>query len=771
MLSQEDIDEQLELLRIYRWSLQHYLKQQAMFGPAYVPLHIAFSIDDARDNIGRIKTKLRNWGQTIEDLAGDEAPVAQPAVAQSGPTSEPSSAPYASGRTLPLDSGGRVLELPDYAHYYPPIQVQKLIKDILAQPGYHLVEAVVGMGKTALVGYLWRTQVPVRPVVLQLFSSNYRHVSIEKALTSLQQQYLDILTPGPEKHYRGENIAETLNNLLRLAGEQGKRLLVLIDGVDESDIGERNLWLPQLLPDINVVDRFSMATIVVTTRPDTKRNLLEFLPPFHPLHDAPRHILAPFTFGDINSFLNEELKLADDGTITQRVFDLTGGYPFAVHELGESAVSAGGDPAALAEEPETPTMDRVWERNLRALEQSSSDDSQLLKRLIALGSAAKSGLRLEDIVSLLAAEPSAISALLGKTSRYFPKLGDDYVLLNEHFRMHVSNDEAYRADVSAARQLLRDWILSYAKEQDTARIPFYVLRNASEYLADTPDLRQLFIRRDWFEELQQRTHSRTACRDAVLRAWTAADLAMLEATEEASINTQAVNVIACALMQASFTASLLPELILKAVEFKFWNKEEAADYASFCGEADREAVLAGLRDLRSRAYIPEKSKAAEAERELKPIRNLKGAARARGFRAWLRKWEQLGTDETQRLDTQNLVRQIATTLGEPAEPAEDAGHDFQELFERLQKYIPPPTGEISDEYFDLLTSLQGAWQQMQARSVAQNHLPLILRPIARTSRASLLGALDVLAPALVALFPNAVAEIRDAIDSIVSEYL
>jgi hypothetical protein len=72
MPSTEDMEQQRQLLQAYRRTLGELLRQQAMFGAAYVPPAIATGIHEARNEIARIKSVLRGWGNTIEDLPNDK---------------------------------------------------------------------------------------------------------------------------------------------------------------------------------------------------------------------------------------------------------------------------------------------------------------------------------------------------------------------------------------------------------------------------------------------------------------------------------------------------------------------------------------------------------------------------------------------------------------------------------------------------------------------------------------------------------------------------
>jgi general L-amino acid transport system substrate-binding protein len=71
MPSQEDIEDQQELLKRYRRTLAHYLRQQADHGDAHIPPSISNGIRDARGNIRLIKNTLRSWKVAVEDHPGD----------------------------------------------------------------------------------------------------------------------------------------------------------------------------------------------------------------------------------------------------------------------------------------------------------------------------------------------------------------------------------------------------------------------------------------------------------------------------------------------------------------------------------------------------------------------------------------------------------------------------------------------------------------------------------------------------------------------------
>src|SRR5690348_9271929 len=72
MPSEEEILQQQQLLVAHRNRLAGRLRQQAKVGEAHVTPDIFQDILDARADIRRIKSILRNWDVVVEDLPNDE---------------------------------------------------------------------------------------------------------------------------------------------------------------------------------------------------------------------------------------------------------------------------------------------------------------------------------------------------------------------------------------------------------------------------------------------------------------------------------------------------------------------------------------------------------------------------------------------------------------------------------------------------------------------------------------------------------------------------
>lgn len=109
MPEQADIEDQQSLLRTYRRTLSIYLRQRVELGGGYAPPGLINGIDDARENIARLKTILRQWGAPVEDLPNDDEPA--PAALPAAPPVRPA-APTALARELlsELDVAGAAFQ-------------------------------------------------------------------------------------------------------------------------------------------------------------------------------------------------------------------------------------------------------------------------------------------------------------------------------------------------------------------------------------------------------------------------------------------------------------------------------------------------------------------------------------------------------------------------------------------------------------------------------------------------------------------------------------
>lgn len=100
MPSPDDIKHQQELLAINRRNLDHYIKQRDVHGSGYIPPIIMNGIEEARNNIKRIKGILRGWGAPVEDKP-DDSEQANATVSPSAGTSAQAANPAATAGAQP----------------------------------------------------------------------------------------------------------------------------------------------------------------------------------------------------------------------------------------------------------------------------------------------------------------------------------------------------------------------------------------------------------------------------------------------------------------------------------------------------------------------------------------------------------------------------------------------------------------------------------------------------------------------------------------------
>ena len=80
MPTQEDINQQLQLLQTHRYTLFILLRQLAMHGSAYAPPGVMYGIHEARTNIQHLKKILREWGVSLPDNPSDEELPVEPLI-------------------------------------------------------------------------------------------------------------------------------------------------------------------------------------------------------------------------------------------------------------------------------------------------------------------------------------------------------------------------------------------------------------------------------------------------------------------------------------------------------------------------------------------------------------------------------------------------------------------------------------------------------------------------------------------------------------------
>ncbi len=732
-----------ERLGLNRNRLRDLLDQQARFGSAYTPPHILADIRDARRDILEIKADLRQLGTSPVDLPEDTDPAVPPPP--------------------PNDSIGSGVEIfeqnPRYTRLHRTTGLDQLIHTVFSSAGYHLIEAPMGHGKTALAGEIWRSAGQARYLRLAyLFSRDHGRARISQAMRSLHLQLRSAGAPTPPLR---EEEAVSINALYHVVRHTGP-LIIILDGIDECDDSERPL-LRQLLPE-GVIPG---VTVVVTLRP-ALRHLLRHLPMTHTLQglevaqDVPGvrlHRLHPLSMPEIANLLHLNHH-SPDPELAERIYHYSQGLPvFAVPYIEQpnllSQIRTGVVP-----------VDAYYERVLEQMRTQCQDEQQtLLRQMLAMLAAAHSAMSLDELGQILEINRSQSLVIRDLFARY-QQLDDTNTLgIERHFREHLARAETLGDAVAAAEARLARWVESFIDATDLNKVPLYALRHAAEYLAASPNLYRVLIRVDWFGELERRCRSRSSCIEAIKLAQQAIDQQFTGQDGDPTI----VNMILCALMRASFGATLLPELVAQLVRLEFWGEAEAIDYAeNYTSPADRQALLSLLAHPQRHPSLPSGSAVAEAAALLERYTTLPLAARQSALVRWRRDYEQASGNSNSQADRDLLDRLIDALRQPPLSGGKRASpSNFTSLLVRLSSYQDPLTGPMRDPLFtDLIAQIADIWWQLRPRDSHTIWLHQIMAALTRFARADLLEALELLAPALRTLFPLSVTELCDTLDAL-----
>ena len=744
MVNDDECVQLNERLQINRDTLHTLLGQQERFGLALVPSHISTGIRDARRTIAHLKGDLHQLDCPAEDRPEDRDPSVPP---------------------LPRDDLNPGVEIfaqhPRFDHFLRTPRLTALLATLLAAPCYHIIEAPMGHGKTALVGELWRTLADGEPIRLAyLFSRDHGRTHVSQAVRALYRQ---LRAHGVQKLALPEEDTALTSSALYSVTRHGARLVIILDGLDECDDTERPL-LGQLLPDGLVPN----VTMVLTLRPSVRQLLLPHLPRNHLLQDlelptagqgAMLHRLDPLTEAEIQGLLLTTGH-GDDPDLARRIFSHSQGLPMvAVHYVEHPHLLDAARTGAIP-------VEAYYERALRLIKaQCPEAHHDTFTRLLALLTAARSPLADDDLVHLLAVPRATVIALRDILVRYqqFDELG--VMTLDRHFREYLTHaDETYAA-VREAEARLCSWATGFTGAAILTGVPLYALRHAAEYLALSPHLRDLLARPAWFSELERRSQSRSACIEALKRAQGEIDRQFTGAADDPAVG----NMLLCALVRASLSATLLPELVAQLVRLGLWSEAEARDYAqNYVSQANRQA----LHDLLARPTqplnFPAGSAVAEAAQILKRYVLLPHAARQQAMAGWRRTYEQASGD----VGTQGDRDRLALLIDALRQPALSGGERttwerFDALLSELHAYNPPLTGPMSDPQFaSLLGDLADAWWQLHPHDAHRFWLQPIVATLGRFARADLIEALELLAPTIRTLFPPCVVELCAALEQV-----
>lgn len=726
-LSPEELAQLLTQLESWRTTLAYTLDQVAKTGSAYALPGTLHTITESRVHIQHLKAALRANGIEVAEH----------------PTDNPTTSHI-------YRDDIQLTEALGPSEYYHIAAIDELSTEILANSGYYLIESALSMGKTTFITQLWtilrRENIHCITII---FNKDRQRTSIEQAIFSIKNQISQLINSG----IRNDNLS-IIDSISRFF-EIHRRLFILVDGLDESDENERKL-LHNILIDLPIPTYSGQTkadiTIIVTTRPNAFNHFMKDLPKNHTLRKGgyKKRDLPMFTKQDILNVLSDIEIQADKEQLATDILQGTSGFPGAVVRIFQYIKTEGllPDPYQYQE-----SMQEIWNSEISQIHETCNslpdDESMLVRKMMALFAVSLSGLALSDIAHIIDIDLQSSLKLLGYLNRIiYSRTDEGYTPPPSSFRECVRQHQEYQVLLSEVKHTYAQWLDTMTQKGDSEldTVSRHALQHAAEYKADSIQLVDLLVRHAWWNQLRRGKLDVRVIHTSILHCWDSA----ARNSNNASTSIRAINIIGCALTHASFNKVLIPELILELVARRYWQPEEAREYAQrYISRVDRDTINTGLLDISNRSLVPPDFERAIEELDLAiggypsvPIQEI--------LEQWTHDWSiKLNTlialrderDQATRLQSVLLKPQSPPSLG----TREDTSRHLNALLTELQRYDITQDGH--DRLSDLLSDISTAWSQRRSWQSVQL-LSSILRPLIRYSRADLLYALELLAPAL-----------------------
>ncbi|MEI7643756.1 MAG: NACHT domain-containing protein [Chloroflexales bacterium] len=439
---------------------------------------------------------------------------------------------------------------PAHDPYYLSPAIVELITQICTSPGYHLVFAEAGFGKTALMGYLAHRRRP--ETLIYTFTRVEGRRSVDLALETLREQ-LRLRGNLPSAHHY--SLAGLIQKVRiqpwSVARRRGwPQLLILLDGLDECDHSERALFhdlFPAHLPD-NV-------GVVVTMRPVVRAAITSHFDHIHPFRtSAHAHYLPPLNVADIRRMLFEQHHIYADPAMCQQIETLSAGLPAAVvslcHTL-EEALRMEHDPDEVLQQiPPLHTFRDLFDHELDQMEcRCISEPEVLFLRLtLATLAVARQPLRPEQLAEVLNVIPSAVDALAQRLDRFRRPTGDASLAFSHpQFAEYLLGRADWQTTLTDVRERWEAWA---ARQTVTQPLAATFVSRLLHTLVPMLRADTMVACVGWDEIFGPAIRSREEWLAAISQAWSAAEYAL--AQPDAPTGGSIVELLTCALLITSW---------------------------------------------------------------------------------------------------------------------------------------------------------------------------------------------------------------------------
>jgi tetratricopeptide (TPR) repeat protein len=365
-------------------------------------------------------------------------------------------------------------------------------------PGYVLVEAPPGFGKSALLVQLvhlaeqgrWPTE--TTPRIVYFFVRESGEWNTPAAFCrAVNSQLLDLLgLPDPVP----ADLGALRSQLVALWGAAvaqasvAQPLLLLVDGLDEQALGKPTI--ADLLP--GELDRF--VHVFVTARPSPP--VLMQVDLDHPARKAAVHRLDVFDQAEVTEFLLAQGTPSQQARrLARRVWELTDGEPLYVRFVAEDLHAKGEGVLDRLEQDPPSDVKAYFAWQLQQLRsRATGATTRALLGLLLVTHGPISSAELADVLGESTLE---VEDAVEPIRRFL--LGDERVeWMHQQLRSAVS-DLLGRRERERARVRLLDWLTSYEKAGWPDATPDYAIAFTGSHLAEVDDRRGLYglVSRRW----------------------------------------------------------------------------------------------------------------------------------------------------------------------------------------------------------------------------------------------------------------------------------
>ncbi|MBD2472663.1 NACHT domain-containing protein [Nostoc sp. FACHB-145] len=341
-------------------------------------------------------------------------------------------------------------------------------------PGYLLVEAVAGFGKSALMYQLlhlhetgsWKSH--LKPYLLYFFirqqGNRNTPVSFLQALNSQLLEILNLSGGVPnELSVLRNQFSELWSQALLLANRE-QPLLLLVDGLDEMAVGG-DVTIADLLPSLTFYTH-----VIVTSRPNPEP--LQLVSLEHSLKKAHILRLQKFDQSDIKALLQKYTNSVEIvANLSLRILEITKGEPLFARFVCQD-VAAKGEPALSQLEKNPPAdVEAYFQEQLKQLASVSDEEGEIAWNILGLLVVTLGGITIEEMAEVLKENKRKVRKAIDLIQRFL--LGDSQVTLMHLQLRKVLTEEFSHRDQVENRQKLLDFCAYWQKHHSRYALAYY----------------------------------------------------------------------------------------------------------------------------------------------------------------------------------------------------------------------------------------------------------------------------------------------------------